>query len=317
MKKRLDTLELDKLSHLLKNDLSINNKIEISKDELDIIKKSNLFSHLQLSKKEIYFNILNIRKILEQEEKCKNLDDECINDFNYHLRVKRYKSNIYFYYSPCEKMIRIFDETRYKNNYLYNYYNNTDIANSQLTLKFINGKVDPSKNVIIKRFKDNASSDSNNGLYIYGKCGVGKTFLCFCFSNAYAKRKNKTICFVYMPELVNIIKAGFNGALDKEKANKLIDDMKNCDVLVLDDLGSEFATDWFYSDYLLNVLNIRSNLKKITLFNSNYSIEQLEKTIANRCKGDDKHILSQRIVDRIKQLVNNEFLQLNGKNMRY
>lgn len=317
MKKRLETLDLDRLSNLLKNDLLNNNKIQISKNELDKIKKSNLFSHLNLSDKEIYFNILNLRKILIQEEECKKLKNECINNSNYHLGVKRFKKNIYFYYFPCEKMLKIFDETKYKNNYLYNYYANSDIANSQLSLKFINGKVDPTKNIIIKKFKDNASSDSTNGLYIYGKCGVGKTFLCFCFANAYAQRKNKTICFVYMPELINIIKLGFNNQLDKEKSNQLIEKMKECDVLVLDDLGSEFATDWFYSDYLLNILNIRSNLKKITIFNSNYSIDKLEKTIENKCKSSDKDILSQRIIDRIKQLVNNEFFQLNGKNMRY
>lgn len=317
MEKRLETLKLDKFSNLIKNDLSINKKISISKLELDKIKKSNLFSHLNLTDKEIYFNILNFRRILEQEEKCKELEKECVNESNYHLSVQRYKNNIYFYYFPCEKMIKIFDETKYKNNYLYNYYAETDISNSLLSLKFINGKVDPTKNIIIKKFKENASSDSKNGLYIYGKCGVGKTFLCFCFSNAYAQRKNMTISFVYMPEWVNIIKSGFNNLLEKEKSNKLIENMKDCDVLVLDDIGSEFATDWFYSDYLLNILNIRSSLKKITLFNSNYSIDKLEKLIANRCKGDDKQLLAHRIIDRIKQLVNNEFFELNGKNMRY
>lgn len=317
MKKKLEALKLDKLSNLLKNDLLINNKAKISKSELDLIKKSNFFSHLKLNEREIYLNILNLRKIMLQEEKCSSLENECINDSNYHLGVRRYKNNIYFYYFPCEKMNKIFNENKYKNNYLYNYYDNADISNSQLSLKFISGKVDPTKNIIINKFKNNASSNSSYGLYIYGKCGVGKTFLCFCFSNAYAQRKNKTICFVYTPEMVNIIKLGFNNVIEKEKSSKLIQNMKDCDVLVLDDLGSEFATDWFYSDYLLNILNIRVNLKKITLFNSNYSIDKLEKVIANRCKGNDKDILAQRIIDRIRQLVNNEFLQLNGKNMRY
>ncbi|WP_412032158.1 ATP-binding protein [Malacoplasma muris] len=311
MKKELDSLKKIINSSFNKNKYVLNNR------EIDFYKYHEYFIHLDLTDEEIYKNIVYLKKILFETEECAKKSNECINSFNMHLDLKRHMGNIYVYYKPCEKMNIILNKNKFKELYLYNYYDNSDLFESIITPESTEINTNPSKKEAAILFQNNFKNDANTGIYLYGKCGVGKTFMSFAFTKAYAKNKNKTISFVYMPEFVNIIKLGFNNNLDKEKGNKIFEISKSCDVLVLDDLGAEYATDWFYSNYLLNILNIRVAQKKITIFNSNYSINQFKQLLVKRCKSNDSMIICERIVERIKQLVNNSFIEITGKNMRY
>lgn len=307
--------ELEALSVLLQNDID-NNKLTLNKNQLDFYRYHEYFDNLDLTDNEIYKNLISLKKIIEQNDECAKLNGKCVNSFNMHLGLRRYNNHIDAYYYPCSKMQKIIDETKYKKNYLYNYYQGSEVSEVKLKSKDIGATTSPSKNNAIKLFLSKFNNKENTGMYLYGKCGVGKTFLSFAFANSYAEIANKKISFVYIPEFVNIIKSGFNNPIDKEKGITITEYAKNCDVLVLDDLGAEHATDWFYSNYLLNILNIRAAMQKITIFSSNYSIEQLRGLIIKRCKADDKEIICDRIIDRIKVLVNNDFVHVDGKNMR-
>lgn len=277
-------------------------------------KNHPFFKHLNLTFDEVKRNISFFNQIIEQEYNCSKLGSKCNDLTNYHLTVSRLADRLYFAYVPCMKMEKIKNDNKYKLMYLYNYYSTSEISNIFLT-DMKGQKVDKSKNIIINCFRELTVNKSQKGIYIYGKCGVGKTYLSFGISNWYAK-KEYSIAFVYLPDFTNLIKSGFNSISDKEKANEIYKHALEADVLMLDDIGSEYASDWFYSNYLLNILNLRSNENKITYFNSNYSLDELKKVFINRCKNIDKSKICERIIDRIKMLVNNNIFELRGKNMR-
>ena len=303
-----------------------NNSSLLSEEELlsiykKEIKKVNEFPHfliLDLTEEEIRQYYFFFKEIMNQTVECMKLKDRCSNHLNVHLDVCRGEDNkLYFFYTKCVKMEKIFKEKSYKEKYLYHYYSDTFLTDVKLDKKWIGNEVHATKNQLIKMFQQKVKSRSSTGIYIYGTFGIGKTYCSNAFANLFAEKLNKTICFIYVPDFVNMLKDGFNNSDKKIENGKIIQDAQNADVLFLDDMGAEYATDWFYSNILLNLLNQRYANNKITYFNSNLSIDELEKKIKKSLKGDDSYLIAGRIIDRIKTLVDNNFILLKGDNMRH
>jgi DNA replication protein DnaC len=66
-----------------------------------------------------------------------------------------------------------------------------------------------------------------------------------------------------------------------ENDSNLEDMLLNCDLLVLDDLGTEQITD-FSSTELFNFLNKKLLMNKKMLISSNYALEKLSRTYSER-----------------------------------
>ncbi|MGQ0440937.1 DnaA ATPase domain-containing protein, partial [Bacillus sp. B-TM1] len=72
------------------------------------------------------------------------------------------------------------------------------------------------------------------GLYLYGKFGVGKTYLLGAIANELARKKISSM-LVYFPEFLREIKSSIQDNSIGEK----IDAVKRVQVLMLDDIGAE------------------------------------------------------------------------------
>lgn len=289
---------------------------KFNQNEIDFYKSYKPFVALNLSNKEIKENIIYLDEIVKVNDECLKIDNFCANQTGYHLNVKRVNSKIFFFAAPCNKMIEVYKKIDYKKNFLYNYYQFSDISNARLNSDNLGNSASKTKSLILEFFRKSLDLKNINSCYIYGKCGVGKTFLSLAFANEIADILNKKVCFVYMPDFVNVLKSGFNNASDSKKGNDIYSHMKEADILFIDDFGAEYATEWFYSNYLLNVLNIRMSEKKPIIFNSNFSlIEQSNKMLA-RFKSNDKNMIVDRIVDRIKILMGDNIFLFKNFNLR-
>lgn len=313
--------DLKNIEKTLSLDFDFTKKIELKKSELNFYKNHKFFKSLKMSDQEVKKNLFFLDQVIKENEACKKIKDHCINNSNYHLDVCRIDKEIYFFASPCKKMLEKNSKELYKNNFLYNYYSSSNYSDIRLNAEsFANSLtgsgIFKSKLDLINFFKNDLSSDVNKSCYVYGKQGVGKTFTCLAFANEVAEKLNKKICVVYFPEFVNILKSGFNNLADKDNANKIFDSMKNADLLFIDDLGAEYATEWFYSNYFLSLLNYRVAQNKPIIFNSNFNILYLEKSLSNKIKSKDKNDIVARIIDRIKVLVKDNVFNLKGTNMR-
>lgn len=300
-------------------DDQINSRVSdfyISQNEILDIRKFFSSFNLDLSDKEINENILYLSKIIEQESGCSKLKNKCFNDIPFHLKVSRYNNQLYFYYEKCLKVETYINENKYKDNFLYNHYKNDEISNANFE-DMKGQKVSKEKNYIILKFRSLIENHLWNGMYIYGECGVGKTHLCFVFANWYAKKQNKKICVVYLVDFIRLIKESFNNNFKKELVDKIYNDCLNSDVLIIDDIGSELVSDWFYSNYLLNILNTRYSSKLTTFFNSNYSLDELKSSYISKLKSVDKNRICDRIIDRIIGLTKNNVFEFKGKNWRH
>ncbi len=127
-----------------------------------------------------------------------------------------------------------------------------------------------------KNIKEKNNPQKNQGLFIYGDHGVGKTFILKRIAKKIAEQ-NHEIGYVLLPDLVNYIKKTFGNNEEYENVKELL---KNVEYLFIDDIGGESITHWFRDEFLWLILNYRAEKEKVTFFSSNYSLDNLMKVEA-------------------------------------
>lgn len=149
----------------------------------------------------------------------------------------------------------------------------------------------------------------NEGLYLAGDFGTGKTFLISYMLYELAKLGLSGV-IVYMPDFVEDLKAMFS---EPQKLKDIIEVMKETDLLVFDDIGAENLNPWVRDHVMGSILNYRMN-RKPTFYTSNYELEGLEKHFSFTSKDGDEEYKGRRIMDRIKPFV--EVIMVKGENKR-
>ena len=161
---------------------------------------------------------------------------------------------------------------------------------------------------INKFYDDFKSGKQTKGLYLSGSFGSGKTYILSALLNELSKL-NYSCIIVYYPELLRNIKESFNS----DDYNERINEIKKCDLLLLDDIGAETTTPWNRDEILGTILQYRMDNKKATFFTSNLNIKELENHFITSNK-DEEVIKARRIMERVKYLTDE--LELIGENKR-
>ncbi len=114
-----------------------------------------------------------------------------------------------------------------------------------------------------------------DNLLFYGKAGTGKTFLINCI----AKELMDTFHSVLYLSASQFFNLTADNVLNKDSSsvykNVNLDDLKNCDLLIIDDLGTEYTTA-FSETYLFEVLNERLIHQKSTIISTNLTLKEMQ-----------------------------------------
>ncbi len=151
----------------------------------------------------------------------------------------------------------------------------------------------------------------SKGVYIYGKSGLGKTFFLIALANLISEKFNKTVSFINVNDLYEFLTKNVdsnNNSLNIEVINTL----KNVEILIIDDIGSEKQSNWFLFSILYPIIDYRLKEEKPTCFSSYFSLPELKK-YWSRSKELD-YVKVERLIDKIKSLV--KVVHLEGKNIR-
>lgn len=130
----------------------------------------------------------------------------------------------------------------------------------------------------VKKFKE--ISEQGKGLYFYSSIkGSGKTRLAVSILNALLQvhdTAESPLSVFYSPtaDLIGEIKSTF-GKDAEVSSTEIINAAKSVDVLLLDDIGVEKASDWV-EETLTRILDYRLQNKKMTIFTSNLEIDDLD-----------------------------------------
>lgn len=119
---------------------------------------------------------------------------------------------------------------------------------------------------------------SASGLFITGGTGLGKTFLCSAICLALSENGIVSLYSTYS-DLLTGIKAGFDDA--NSHATPLAEMARQVPVLILDDLGAEYTTD-FATSCLFDIINHRRNERLPLVVSSNLTLSDVAKRYDQR-----------------------------------
>jgi DNA replication protein DnaC len=119
------------------------------------------------------------------------------------------------------------------------------------------------------------------GLVFHGPTGVGKTHLAAGLLKAVIRDKAARGYFFQTTELLRLVRETYSRSVD-ETEMEILRPVLDADVLVLDDLGVEKASEWVH-ETLGMVINARYNAKRATIITSNLVdvIDQNDKDFIN------------------------------------
>ncbi len=126
-------------------------------------------------------------------------------------------------------------------------------------------------------------SKSSQSLFMYGKTGLGKTHLSLAIAGA-AIDRGYNVFYGSVQTIMDALERDHFGKSDSPSSMK--EDVLTCDLLVIDDLGVEFSTQYTVSE-IHNIINTRILKGLPTIISTNLDMKAVE----------DKY--SQRIASRI------------------
>ena len=235
-----------------------------TKEQLENLKVKNLA--LQDELKDI-LNCLNLESdYLDEKYNCAYCKDKGFNDgkmcdcFKKLLRDITYEElNSLSPLSLCS-----FDK------FSLNYYDNEPI----------NGISPKEKMTKIFEYCKSYAYDFNKyspSLFFQGGTGLGKTHLSLSIANELINNKFGVIYF----SVPNLIQKLEHEHFSRDTIEETLKQTLDCDLLILDDLGTEFNTQ-FSNSAIYNLFNSRLNTHKPTIINTNLTFNEIEKQYSQR-----------------------------------
>lgn len=206
-----------------------------------------------------------------------------IDYLNIKYRCSKCKDTGYIGTEKCSCYKRYLVGLYYKNSdlkplLLENNFDNFNI-NFYSTRKTENEIESPRKNIekVFTRalnFVNNFDTSKENLLF-YGNSGTGKTFLCQCIAKDLLD-KGHLVIYKTSDDMLGILKK-----IRFENNTELEDLIINCDLLIIDDLGTEQIND-FSKTEVFNLINKKLLAGKKMVISSNHTLEGLSRIYSER-----------------------------------
>lgn len=167
---------------------------------------------------------------------------------------------------------------------------------SQFRLDYYPDRIDPNLGVNIRGLMEKtyetcrryaaAFGSKSGNLLFSGETGLGKTFLSACIARAVAENGHSVVYETAGHLFTALERAKFGGSEEERQA---VEKYTDCDLLIVDDLGTEMPGQ-FVTSSLYNLVNDRILFGKATIISTNLNTEDLSKRyspqIASRLRGN-------------------------------
>lgn len=122
--------------------------------------------------------------------------------------------------------------------------------------------------------------DPHGWLFLHGNVGVGKTHLATSIATYAMENQKTSVLFAVVPDLLDHLRAAFHPdhGVDYDERFSSI---RNAQLLVLDDLGTENTTPWA-REKLYQIFNHRYNEQLPTVVTSNQDFKKIDERVLSR-----------------------------------
>lgn len=272
-----------------------------------------------LDEQTIRLNLNRVYQYVTEHRNCTNCPglDLCPNDFEGHYTMLSSDTingltQLYDRKVACKKFIARQNEDQIKSRIRSFYIDEKALQRGYSSAEIITKDLERAKAVgQVQRYIDRTKEQGlqEEGLYLAGRFGTGKTFLMCYLLHELAKVGHSGV-IVYMPDFVEDLKSLMH---EPGKLKETVEMMKETDLLIFDDMGAENLNPWVRDHVLGAILNYRMQ-RKPTFYTSNYELEALERHFSFTSKDGDELHKGQRIMDRIRPYV--EVVMVAGENKR-
>jgi DNA replication protein DnaC len=128
----------------------------------------------------------------------------------------------------------------------------------------------------VKQYAATFTTNSKS-ILMFGQTGLGKTHLSLAIANVVLQKGYSVIYDSAINILRNIEKEHFS----YEHSSEMIDLVMNTDLLILDDIGTEYESN-FYNATVYNIINTRLNCGKPTIISTNLDFEGIARRYDKR-----------------------------------
>lgn len=241
-------------------------------------------------------------------DRCESLE-KCINFMKgYHPDLVLTRNSIDLVYKRCPRKV-IADERKKNEKLIKSLYVPRDILEATFEdFEGDTGRLDAGDKAATFLMNYEAGKKAK-GLYLYGKFGVGKSYLLGAIANELAKKQISSM-IVYVPELLREMKSSIADSTLNEK----IEALKKEPILMLDDIGAEAVSSWTRDEVLGPILQFRMLESLPTFFTSNFNFQELEHHLTYSQRGEEEKMKARRIMERIRTL--SDPVLVDGPNRR-
>lgn len=275
-------------------------KFEKAKEDPNFLKIVNEIDLPVETLRKYTSSLIEASKEITNCKNCKGLEYCKNSTVGYYLKPEKSGSGINFNYVACSYK----QKEKYKKNISYF---DIPLKLREASIKNIYTN-DKNRVEIIKKIKEfydeYLKGNKPKGIYLYGSFGSGKSYITAALFNELAKKDIESV-IVHVPELIRSIKESF----DTDYSDRFYS-VKNCPILLLDDIGAEYLTPWSRDEILEPILQYRMDEELPTFFTSNYDYKELEKHFII---SDDK-MKAKRLIERVKVL--STPVEMVSKNVR-
>lgn len=152
---------------------------------------------------------------------------------------------------------------------------------------------------------------NNRGLLVYGKAGNGKTYFTFAIANE-LYRLGKSVLAISVSRILKIIMDSYGNHGELGEMD-VLNTIREASLLILDDLGVEYKTQWSY-DKLYSIIDSRYRAEKPTIITTNLTIDELRENLAIVDYKSGRYDQSNRLYNRIVEMC--AFIEVDGESWR-
>ena len=187
---------------------------------------------------------------------------------------------------PCKEYLKI---VKFRNQFIVRDFPD-DWLNSELR------KIDKTtqRKEVVEKYLSFAKGESQQWIYIMGEGGTGRTFVAANITLDMAKNEKGPIAFIDAPYRFKEIAS----KKDNDAFNELLERYQTVPVLVIDDLGNEYKSDFIRESILFPILNARAKAHLFTIITSDFNISDIAKMYLTNKASEPKCEQIKRLLKR-------------------